>query len=598
MRLYLGLIIALVIIAGAGLSADKHSIRRVAESDDSSMVSNRVHRIGNVWMNIANRGYFGNQAPGNRMSMEDPEHPGTWAPQCEFPAGSGAQYLFQGALWLGALIRAEGYEYPRVSVAADGWVSGIKEFTATSDTGIVERSCIEGAQDYLGREIYSPEAVAPQEFLAEFADTLSDPDSVGRDPLDGEHRPLGIKISQKSMVWSDQDISDFIIVEWEIENVTGEYLKNLYIGMYVDGDVGDVEEHERYIDDLCGLDAWRYFEDNNGDMDSVAIDLAYIADNDGRLGDVGEGNDFTAQGVSGVMLLNSPNPSPRTSFNWWISNGNSDLDFGPSWQDDGAPDDWTNQFGTPMGDVRKYFLMSNREHDYDMVFSDDLDYIESHPQVFYDQYGEIIESHNWSIPAENDGPPVDYLCDLANGFDARYLISWGPLGIFDHVDDAGNRIYRLNPGEKFTVTIAYVCGEDFHDRDNPQPDNENIDPNRFDFTDLRFNAGMAQYAFDRYLLSVHDAPAASLPQTLMLTSAFPNPFNSFTFVKFSASLPGIARATLTDLSGREVRVWTEMVSQPGSGCILVDGAGLANGLYWLRFEQNGFMAATSLVLIK
>ena len=49
-------------------------------------VQNRVHRAGNIWINMTNWGFFGNYAIwGNDDKMEDPEYPGTWAPQCEFP---------------------------------------------------------------------------------------------------------------------------------------------------------------------------------------------------------------------------------------------------------------------------------------------------------------------------------------------------------------------------------------------------------------------------------------------------------------------------------------------------------------------------------
>ncbi|NQU06676.1 MAG: hypothetical protein HQ568_11330, partial [Calditrichaeota bacterium] len=68
-------------------------------------IQNRVHRVGNIWMNFTNWGYFGNFSPWGGLGMDDPEYPGTWAPQCEYPAGSGVQYLFQGGLWLGAMVQ-------------------------------------------------------------------------------------------------------------------------------------------------------------------------------------------------------------------------------------------------------------------------------------------------------------------------------------------------------------------------------------------------------------------------------------------------------------------------------------------------------------
>ncbi|MBC8277531.1 MAG: hypothetical protein H8E46_04820, partial [FCB group bacterium] len=84
-------------------------------------VHNRTHRKTNVWLTIHNWGYLGNDGPGAGSAAEDPEYPGTWAPQCEYPGGSDTQYLFMASLWIGALVQEEGFEYPRTSTGNEGW---------------------------------------------------------------------------------------------------------------------------------------------------------------------------------------------------------------------------------------------------------------------------------------------------------------------------------------------------------------------------------------------------------------------------------------------------------------------------------------------
>ncbi|NQU06551.1 MAG: hypothetical protein HQ568_10690, partial [Calditrichaeota bacterium] len=81
---------------------------RVAISQINQM--NRVHKRSNIWMNITNWGYFGNSGENarNPRPMTDPCL-GVWASQCEYPGGSGTQYMYMGALWIGALIRKEGF---------------------------------------------------------------------------------------------------------------------------------------------------------------------------------------------------------------------------------------------------------------------------------------------------------------------------------------------------------------------------------------------------------------------------------------------------------------------------------------------------------
>ncbi len=462
---------------------------------------NRVHRVGNMWMNITNWGFFGNYSVWGGSGMDDPEFPGTWAPQCEYPAGSDIQYLFQGALWVGALVQQEGYEFPRVSTGTDGWVRPrINEFyPPEGEPGrIIERTNRPNAFNRLGEYITDPNAISEQDFVITYSDTLTDKFYVEDDPIDGPHFPLGIKISQKSYAWSYNYAQNFIIMDWEIENVAGNYLKNLYVGLYIDADVGwEGEPSDWYTDDVCGFQQWFYYERaGDGMLDSSVINTAWIADNDGRPTQSSSGNDFTSPGVTGVRVVRAPNPKLRTSFNWWISNGQQEFDFGPSWDDDGSAGSWTENFGTPMGDARKYFVLSNREFDYDQVFVADETYIEDHPHIIRDRYDPsiILENHAWKIPN------ADNAANLANGFDTRYLLSWGPLGIFDHIDESGNRIYRLNPGEKFSMTIAYVAGDNFHDRNNPQPDNAVIDVNRFNFNSLRYNADWAARVYDNPMI--------------------------------------------------------------------------------------------------
>jgi len=462
-------------------------------------VRNRVHRRTNVWMNITNWGFFGNYFINSAYDqpMEDPEYPGTYAPQCEFPGGSDVQYLYQGALWVGALVQQENYEFPRVSVGTGGWFQPrVNEFYPGegADDGIEERSNRPEQWNRLGDYVTHPDAVSEQDFILSYADTLTDMVWVQNSPVDGAHYPLGIQIDQKSYSWTYNYAQDFIIIDYVIENIADRYLKNLYIGLYVDADVGRVDEQPHWFeDDICGFQRYYYFQQYDGTPDSVLIDVAYIADNDGRPYDAASGNNFYSPGVTGTRVVRAPNPRLKTAFNWWISNGNPDLDFGPSWTNDNSGG-WTNTYGTPVSDEWAYFVMSNLEFDYDQVLVDDPEWLAEHPQILdyrNPANGQMVhEEHNWKIA------DITNAADLADGYDTRYLISWGPLGVFDHTDEAGNDIFRLNPGEKFHMTIAYVAGENFHDRNNPQSSNTEIDAGKFNFADLSYNAAWAKWVYD------------------------------------------------------------------------------------------------------
>lgn len=332
------------------------------------------------------------------------------------------------------------------------------------------------------------------------SDTLHELFWTGTDEVDGVHFPLGVRVKQSSYSWSYNYAQEFILVDYEFENIASNFLKNLYVALYVDADVGWVGEGIWHEDDVCGFQQWYYFEREEQGVtvsDSLLINTAWIADNDGRPQAVNGGTEFTCPAVTGVRVVRAPNPRLRTSFNWWISNGNPNLDFGPSWQDDGAEGDWTATLGTPVGDARKYFVMANGEFDYDQVYVADQDYVDAHPQATYNANTGDSTEHDWRL--EN----LTYAGDLANGYDTRYLLSWGPLGIFDHTDAAGNDVYRLNPGEKFHMTIGYVAGANFHTPQAAQGDvsgSNPINPDLFNFANLQYNAAWAARVYDNEMV--------------------------------------------------------------------------------------------------
>jgi hypothetical protein len=72
----------------------------------------------------------------------------------------------------------------------------------------------------------------------------------------------------------------------------------------------------------------------------------------------------------------------------------------------------------------------------------------------------------------------------------------GAVGVFDHIDPNGQPVYRLNPGESFDYTFAWVLGSYFHNPEHPQPSNTNIDSSLFDFTGLMRTAHRARILFN------------------------------------------------------------------------------------------------------
>jgi len=476
-----------------------HPFYKSGRYTDAVQVENRTHDVGNILMTVTNWGYLGNKNTALSGYMIDP-CTNDWSPQMEFPAGSGVQYMWQTGLWIGALIREDAFEYPRVSEGVSLIDFNPEMYPGPEPgNGIIERSNRSNYYNCLGDFVSDPEAISEQDFYATYTDTHRlRPGGAGiANDYDGPHVPLGLKIKQTSYAWSYNYARDFIIVDYEIENIASNFLKNLYVGLYVDGDVGHAGEISRFNDDICGfINTFKYLPEGQQDSLELTINSAWIADNDGRPDGVSSGSNFSCPDVAGARVVRAPNPKLRTSFNWWITDwGNDDLDFGPAWQDDGAAGAWTNTKGTPITDNNRYFLLGNNEFDYNQVYVDNPGYIADNPQQFIDRFtGELLEEHPWKEVSVANPTAV------ASGYDTRYLISWGPLGIFDYMDQEGNRIYRLNPGEKFSMTVAFVAGEGFHDRNDPQPSNSNIDERKFNYFDFQINADWAAKVYDNPMI--------------------------------------------------------------------------------------------------
>ena len=59
-----------------------------------------THKTGRLWLTVSNWGILGNQ----RNVFYRDCLTGGFSSSAEFPGGSGLEYLFQGALWIGGIV--------------------------------------------------------------------------------------------------------------------------------------------------------------------------------------------------------------------------------------------------------------------------------------------------------------------------------------------------------------------------------------------------------------------------------------------------------------------------------------------------------------
>jgi hypothetical protein len=485
---------------------------------------------------------------------------------CEMPPGSYTSYLSTCALWIGAVIDSAGYLDARVSTASDGWLNpSVNEMWPGAEPSTVERSTHDTVNCF-GEPIYDPAAVADHEIEMTFSDTLRDEPYVPPD-FDGTvHRPLGLEITRTVYSTPVLPCSYIYWVKYHVENIGQFPLREIYLGHLIMPDVGNLNDGLHHTDDVVG------FEPTH--------EIAYFPDNDGRRALDSSGNNLTCPHVVGLMYLRAPGDDAHLSFNWAISNADVAYDYGPTWAD--APD-WSRDYGTPMGDARRYYILSNGEIDFDQWYTDHPDWIAAHPQG----------SHAWWPP---DLPNAQ---DVANGWAVTCVFSMGPLGNHWYQDQHGRWIHRLRPGESFDVWMAIVGGRYFHNPDHPQPTSLDIDPSLFNFDDLFYHADIALNNLCVEWLSTREGRGSALPIAFSLEPVYPNPFNATANIRFALNRRMLVSVTVFDLLGRDVKHLAEGFYQAGHHELRFDAGDLASGLYFVQARTGGGQTAVQkAVLVK
>ena len=352
------------------------------------------------------------------------------------PPATGIEHLFGGAIWIGGIVGDD----TLVSIGADGW-QAINEFFPP-DYG--KSGSITPVEDY------------PADFSmrAEFTDTL---DGRGNyvgffDPYG--HRPLNIKVSNRSHAWHSSPENGTIIYDMVITNIGDKTIKEGYAGLYFDCDVGN--DQPSYFDDFAGSlreQGIGYAIDNDGDFNLLTIS--------------------PATKIFASKFLETSFKPGDTNFNWWIPNGNAAFDYGPRQRGTRKypfRDFGTGGTGTPEGDANKYYMMSFKEWDYDLFYSTTI--------------GDSSEI--WQ-------PQEFPTADLSGSFDIRYLISIGP--------------FSLQPDSSVRILFATFTGDSVHNLSENFQDNLPHDPDLYlsnlNFDDVLANSAISdslgQLLLDPYL---------------------------------------------------------------------------------------------------
>jgi hypothetical protein len=416
-----------------------------------------AHRVGKMVLAVNNNGTFGT----GFAVMGNDCFTGQYVPSCEYPKGSNTCYLFAGSFWIGAVVGRD----TLVSVGADGWQHTREMFPDEERFAVIKkRSIIDPSKPEF------EDAISEEDYIFTYTDTFTsgvDVDYFGGRP----HQPLNIEVTERSFAWSYSYAEDFVLFDYQIKNIGYRTLENVYMGIYVDADVYGGAEGTGFADDVCG-----FLETI---VDTVhlpnciyenTVNIAWISDEDGDLDMAGSAEGTPVPHVTATRIVRTPATELDVSFNWWVSNGNPTLDFGPRerpnkgrWKEP-FRDLRTGGLGTPEGDINKYYFLRNKEFDYDQV-----------------RTASIGSNDTLWMP-----PNQSLAGDIADGFDTRYLLSFGP--------------FNIDPAQTLPISFAYLAGENFHtDPDNAEnnlPDNWKQYYKGLNFEDLGENAVWASWIYD------------------------------------------------------------------------------------------------------
>jgi hypothetical protein len=263
-----------------------------------------------------------------------------------------------------------------VSTAADGWSVAGTEFHPDEPPfgNMIYRSTIDPARpEFEG-------AISEQDYIAVYADTCTNCPGVGNDPIDGRaHRPLNIEVTQRTFAWSYSYAQDFVLFDYGVKNIGDDRLRQVFMGIYVDADIHDLADQRQNgaaQDDFCGFRKMQpalYMDVPPCPLDSDEVNIAWTADNQG---DMDQNALRHVSNITATRIVRTPSDSLEVSFNWWVSNGNPALDWGPMSREN-IRDYATGGSGTPEGDRNKFYILRNGDFDFDQPRSATISSLDS-----------------------------------------------------------------------------------------------------------------------------------------------------------------------------------------------------------------------------
>jgi hypothetical protein len=272
-----------------------------------------VMNVGEVQINITNWGLIG--------STYSIARPWSDAPSCQWPAGSGDEYLWSSGLWVGGVmlgerlcstggffsefypleeeIEATIYEAVATKLlrpAGNIDASGQREPMPGPDDdrdGLIDEEILNGKDDDGDGRIDEDFAqIGNQMFVL----TNYDNTRLAQENWP-DHTPMNLEVIQTSFQWENDSVDDFVGFDFVINNVGVTSIEKVYVGFFSDSDIGPRGAGGTADDDMAG--SW---PENHGSPGMVrATDGSFVPIQVGFMYDAAETGRL--DGYFGIVFL-------------------------------------------------------------------------------------------------------------------------------------------------------------------------------------------------------------------------------------------------------------------------------------------------------
>jgi len=227
----------------------------------------RVLTAGRLYVNITNWGLIGSRYS-EISSYSD-------APSGQWPGGTSNEYVFAAGLWIGGILggqyrvstgqpeaelrpsadpRATIYEAREEEITeppGNPGASGVRFYREGGDDdgdGRLDEEILDGMdQDGDGLVDEDFGQLGTQMLVA----TMADYEPLAR-AMYPDHDPLHVKVVQRAFAYQTPEQENFVVLAYDILNDGAEAISDVYVGMWMDGDVGKHGDYSSGRNDLAG----------------------------------------------------------------------------------------------------------------------------------------------------------------------------------------------------------------------------------------------------------------------------------------------------------------------------------------------------------